>query len=70
MEESWGLEDYSDQSPVFSVDPVCGSSVEEGRAAGKTAYAGQVYYFCCKDCQHNFEQEPGRYIGQTSHAAR
>jgi YHS domain-containing protein len=64
MEETYGLQDYSDESAVFSVDPVCGASVEEERAAGKTSYAGQVYYFCCKDCQKAFEEDPGKYIGQ------
>ena len=66
MEETYGLQDYSDGSITFSVDPVCGSTVDEDRAAGKTTYAGQTYYFCCKECQDNFEQEPGSYIGQPS----
>jgi YHS domain-containing protein len=64
MEETFGLQDYSDQSATLSVDPVCGASVEENHAAGKTCYAGQTYYFCSKDCQRNFEDEPAAYIGQ------
>jgi YHS domain-containing protein len=64
MEETYGLQDYSDGSVTLSVDPVCGASVDEERAAGKTNYAGQVYYFCSKDCQKCFEDAPGTYIGQ------
>lgn len=66
MEESFGLRDYSDQSAVFSIDPVCGTKVNEEKAAGKTGYAGQMYYFCSVDCQTKFEEEPGKYIGQSS----
>jgi len=48
MEESFGLEDYSGAEPrsQVSVDPVCGMSVDESKAAGRTGYAGQMYYFC------------------------
>jgi hypothetical protein len=31
MEESYFLQDYSDNQPVYSVDPVCGMKIEEGR---------------------------------------
>jgi Cu+-exporting ATPase len=65
MQEPFGLEDHSDESSVYSVDPVCGARVEESKAAGKTGYAGQLYYFCSVDCQEKFEGAPGRYIGQT-----
>jgi YHS domain-containing protein len=64
MEETFGLQDYSDETVTASVDPVCGRSVDESRAAAKTGYAGQVYYFCSKDCQKIFEENPGDYIGQ------
>ena len=64
MKEPFGLKDYSDGSITSSIDPVCGSKVDEDRAEGKTTYAGQTYYFCSKECQENFELEPGFYIGQ------
>ena len=62
MEETYGLKDYSDGAPVFSVDPVCGMSVDEAKAAAKTNYAGQTFYFCSSHCQHNFEQDPAFYV--------
>ncbi len=64
MEESYGLQDYSEGGPVFSRDPVCGMRVEQGREAGRTGYAGQMYYFCSPDCQEKFQEDAGKYIGQ------
>ena len=64
MEETFGLQSYADGTATFSVDPVCGMKVDESNAAGKTNYAGQTYCFCSKDCQKNFEDQPGFYIRQ------
>jgi Cu+-exporting ATPase len=64
MKEPFGLEDYADGSTVFSIDPVCGATVEENQAAGSTTYAGQAYFFCSKECLRNFQLDPGFYIGQ------
>lgn len=66
MEESWGGKDYSNpnEPAVRSVDPVCGMTVNEEKAAGHAQYAGQTYYFCSVDCKTKFQDEPGKYIGQ------
>jgi YHS domain-containing protein len=64
MEETFGLVNYSDGEPQFSVDPVCGMSVDESKAAGKTGYAGQTYYFCSITCQRNFELDPALYVAR------
>lgn len=64
MEETWGLQDYRDNTAVVSVDPVCGMPVDESKAAGKEEYAGQIYFFCSKACQKIFQEDPGVYIGQ------
>ena len=64
MEESWGLVDYSRGETTASVDPVCGRTVDESKAAGKEEFAGQVYYFCSRDCKEMFDEEPALYIGQ------
>lgn len=60
----FGLENYGNHSPVKSVDPVCGMTVEHNQAAAKTEYAGQTYYFCSKECQKDFEAQPAAFIGQ------
>jgi YHS domain-containing protein len=64
MEETWGCQDYSDGEVIYSLDPVCGMKVDESRAARKTGYAGQVFYFCSADCYQKFTENPGFYIGQ------
>ncbi len=48
-----------------ALDPVCGMSVEVGKAA-KTEYGGETYYFCCSHCQQAFESRPEEYVGAYS----
>jgi len=43
MEETYGLQDYSDGSPIYSKDPVCGREVDEAKAAGKVTHLGATY---------------------------
>jgi YHS domain-containing protein len=64
MEETYGLQDYSDGSPTFTIDPVCGIKIDVSKAAGKTGYAGEMFYFCSPACRRAFDEDPGRYIGQ------
>jgi Cu+-exporting ATPase len=64
MQEPFGLRDYSDEEPTYSLDPVCGAKVDEAKAAGKHGYAGVMYYFCCVDCRMKFEEDPGKYMGR------
>ena len=63
MRDPFGLQDYSDGSPTYSVDPVCGKQVDEARATAHVSFAGQTFYFCCRDCWHVFEEHPRQYIG-------
>jgi Cu+-exporting ATPase len=48
-------------------DPVCGMDVDEKKAAGKSDYKGQTYYFCSPGCQKSFDKEPEKYVGQVQH---
>ena len=45
-------------------DPVCGMQVDEQRAAGKSEYQGETYYFYSASCKQQFDQNPERYTGQ------
>ena len=63
MEETFGLQDYSDGSTTYSIDPVCGKKVDDAKAAGKATHLGVTYYFCSKACQQAFEDSPGTYTG-------
>jgi len=51
-----------------ALDPVCGMSIEVGKAA-KTEYGGETYYFCCSHCQQAFEDSPEQYIGGSRNVA-
>jgi YHS domain-containing protein len=46
------------------VDPVCKMSIDENRAAGKSEYKGQTYYFCNLSCKQKFDKEPEKYISR------
>ena len=51
------------------IDPVCGMSVEPGRAKAAglhSAHAGADYYFCGNGCKLDFDEEPGRYLDPSS----
>ena len=45
-------------------DPVCGMEVDEKKAAGKSEYNGQTYYFCSPGCKKSFDKEPEKYVGK------
>ncbi|MDQ7848784.1 MAG: YHS domain-containing protein [Armatimonadota bacterium] len=51
----------------MAIDPVCGMTVEEQKAAGSSEYRGQTYYFCSSGCKAAFDKEPERYVGHGSH---
>ena len=36
--------------------------VDAGSAAGKSSYAGQVYYFCSSSCHAKFDADPAKFI--------
>ncbi|MBI4292018.1 MAG: YHS domain-containing protein, partial [Betaproteobacteria bacterium] len=50
----------------MATDPVCGMSVEPGRAAGTAAHGGSTYYFCSAHCKSAFERDPVKYLGATA----
>ena len=43
-------------------DPVCGMDVDESKAAAKSEYKGQTYYFCAQGCKAAFDANPEQYI--------
>ncbi len=49
-------------------DPVCGMSVDPGKAAAKVEHSGKTYYFCAPGCAKRFQQAPEKYL-QSAHAA-
>jgi Cu+-exporting ATPase len=45
----------------MATDPVCKMKVDESKAAGKSEYNGQTYYFCAASCKAKFDREPAAY---------
>lgn len=49
----------------MAIDPVCKMKVDPEKAAAKTEYQGQTYYFCAPGCKVAFEKEPEKYLKAT-----
>jgi len=45
-------------------DPVCGMQVDPQKAADKTVFHDQTYYFCSPVCKSMFDREPEKYAVQ------
>ena len=45
-------------------DPVCGMQVDESKAAGKSRYRDQVFYFCSSQRKQKFDDNPESYTGE------
>ncbi len=68
-QESPGAKKSSAVLPVINSeakDPVCGMSVNPGKARHKSEYKGAAFYFCCAGCKQAFDREPQRYLAATS----
>jgi len=42
-------------------DPVCGTKVTEGHAAGRSEYQGRLFLFCSLACKQQFDANPEYY---------
>ncbi len=49
-------------------DPVCGMEVDPKKAAGKSEYRGQTYYFCAPGCKNEFDEYREKYAGKVQAA--
>jgi len=47
-------------------DPVCGMSIEPGKAAAASVYRGQTHYFCSTSCRDKFEKAPEKYAAASA----
>ncbi len=50
----------------MAIDPVCKMVVEENQAAATSEYKGKKYYFCAVGCKKAFDQNPEKYISESS----
>ncbi|MGE0811373.1 MAG: heavy metal translocating P-type ATPase [Immundisolibacter sp.] len=47
---------------MTAVDPVCGMSVDEARAAATVAHGGRTYFFCGTRCRDRFVADPAAFL--------
>ncbi|MBI4536394.1 MAG: heavy metal translocating P-type ATPase [candidate division NC10 bacterium] len=45
-------------------DPVCGMTVEEGKAHAWREYGGRTFHFCSAECETAFAADPAKYAGE------
>ena len=51
-------------------DPICGMDVETKKAAGKSVYQGQTYYFCAPGCKTKFDKNPAQHMKEPENDAQ
>jgi YHS domain-containing protein/ATP-dependent Zn protease len=49
---------------VTNADPVCGASVDPGRASGTSTFQGITYHFCSAEHKQQFDSDPVKYLLQ------
>ena len=57
-----GTENLTWVPPARTVDPVCGKTVATDKAR-TSVHAGNVHYFCSRECREAFEAAPDLYMG-------
>lgn len=52
-----------EQMREMIIDPVCGEELSPEDAQYTSLFQGETYFFCCLDCQLDFEEAPEDYVG-------
>lgn len=42
-------------------DPICGMTVDIGKAKHRSEFQGSTFYFCCAGCKRKFDTQPEQY---------
>lgn len=43
-------------------DPVCGKMLQASQVEDGREFEGATYYFCCPDCEEQFDADPHRFV--------
>ncbi|GIW83177.1 MAG: hypothetical protein KatS3mg105_4984 [Gemmatales bacterium] len=54
-----GAEDFQKDA---ATDPVCGMRISRSAAAASDSFRGHPYFFCSRECQERFAQNPAEYV--------
>ena len=49
-------------TPLKTIDPVCGMDVDPGRTKLVSVHTGHSYWFCAEACRRAFEADPEKYL--------
>ena len=60
---------HSTTATATVTDPVCGMTIDPGKAVGSSSYNGQTYHFCSRGCETKFDAAPAQYAATTAIAA-
>jgi xanthine dehydrogenase accessory factor len=52
----------SAQEKEEAKDPICGMTVDIGRAKYKSEFDGKPFYFCCGGCKQTFDKQPDKHV--------
>lgn len=55
-----------DEEVQTHLDPICGMTVREDKAAGTFDHEGETYYFCSTHCLDKFQENPEQYLMKSS----
>lgn len=55
---------------IMAIDPVCGMTVDEEKAAARSIHEGTTYYFCSTQCLGKFEANPFGFTLSATHSAK
>lgn len=61
--------EHKPHDPMTAHDPVCGMTVDPGKAVATANHAGQAYYFCSTHCQQKFVADPSQYLKEVAPVA-
>lgn len=56
------LDNTVKDTPIKTIDPVCGMEVEPERTKLVALYKGKSYWFCAEGCRKAFEADPEKYL--------
>ncbi len=60
------MDNEKNENILEFTDPVCGMSVTEDSAVGKSRFENLTYYFCSLDCKLTFDMQPNDYTKSTA----
>ncbi len=52
------------------IDPVCGMTIEDGKAGAVEVWKGDTFHFCSESCHQQFRAAPDRYAKKAASPER